>query len=320
VSNVVTVTPSASQSAACGTAICSGGDAEVKVVLAQGGVPLVGREVRFDVVSGDIRVITSPPGVDEVDSLSGSTTTDATGTARIRIRVLANATSQTAILQITDVSSGFTQTTSATIAASTNAPLTAVPNVVRFTGPDGSSCASGIGADVIVSGGRPPYQIAQTAAFIISPTTVTQSGGTFTVKSTGQCAEEGLVIGTGGTAIAIVDASGGSTSVTAINNPAPATPTSSFIVSPTSVTLDSCDAVATFNLIGGTGSYSFASGSNGLAVKKISASQMTIGRTNTVPTRTTITSTPITVSFTDGKSAIPVVVNLVGAAIGTCPP
>src|SRR6185503_214050 len=63
VSNVVTVTPSASQSAACGTAVCSGGDAEVKVVLSQAGVPLVGRTVQFDVVSGDIRIIVSPPGV-----------------------------------------------------------------------------------------------------------------------------------------------------------------------------------------------------------------------------------------------------------------
>jgi len=184
VSNVVTVTPSASQSAACGTAVCSGGDAEVKVVLSQGGVPLVGRTVQFDVVSGDVRIITSAAGTPETDELSGTTTTDSSGTARIRVRVNANATSQTALLRVTDVSSGSSQTVSITIAPGSNAPLNAQPATVNFTGSTGNSCASGITASVIVFGGHPPYTLSSPGAFTVNPPVLTASGSTFTIGAT----------------------------------------------------------------------------------------------------------------------------------------
>jgi hypothetical protein len=250
VSNVVTVTPSASQPAACGTAICSGGDAEVKVALSQAGVPLVGRIVRFDVVSGDVRIITSAPGDPENDALSGTTTTDSTGAAIVRVRVLADATSQTALLQITDVSSGSTQRTSITIAPASNAPLNAQPSTIVFQGVDAGTCATGIQADVIVFGGRPPYLVSQPGSFSVSPTVITNNGGRFTVGATGQC--------TSGSQIAVVDSNGATVSVTASNKlsdlPAPVT-TVPFQVSPSSATLASCNAVANFTLSGGSGSY-----------------------------------------------------------------
>ncbi len=50
--NDVTITPSATQSASCSPALCSGGDAEVTVTISQGGIPLAARGVRFEVVSG----------------------------------------------------------------------------------------------------------------------------------------------------------------------------------------------------------------------------------------------------------------------------
>src|SRR6185312_6798891 len=78
------------QSAACGTAVCSGGDAEVKATLSQAGVPLTGRTVRFDIVSGDVGIITSAPGLPETTGTTATATTDSTGTARIRIRVSPN--------------------------------------------------------------------------------------------------------------------------------------------------------------------------------------------------------------------------------------
>src|SRR5204862_540939 len=112
INNTVTVTPSASQSAACGKSVCAGGDAEVKVVLAVNGVPLTNREVRFDVVSGDYRIITGSVAGVETLALSGTAFTDANGVARIRVRVLPNATSQTALLTITDVAAGATLQTS----------------------------------------------------------------------------------------------------------------------------------------------------------------------------------------------------------------
>lgn len=265
INNVVTITPSASQSAACGTAVCAGGDAEVRVTLAQNGFPLVGRTVRFDVISGDVRIITSAAGLPETLSTSGTTTTDDTGSARMRIRVLNDATSQTALLQVTDTSSGFTQRAAVTIAPSSNAPLNAQPSTIVFQGTTPQTCASGISADVIVFGGRPPYLISQPGSFTVSPSLVTQSGGRFTVTANGQCSA--------GSQIAVVDGNGATVSVTASNTlsavPAPTPPTTpEFSVAPTQVTLNSCNDTASVIAVGGTGAYFASSGSSAVAVRQ----------------------------------------------------
>ncbi|HEX3097197.1 MAG TPA: hypothetical protein VHQ02_05735 [Usitatibacter sp.] len=256
VSNVVTVTPSASQSAACGTAVCSGGDAEVKVVLSQGGIPLVGRAVQFDVVSGDIRIIVSAPGASEDDELSGTATTDSSGTARIRIRARSDATSQTALLQITDVASGSSQTASITVAPATNAPLNAQPATIAFIGPSANVCATGTRADVIVFGGRAPYAISQPGTFTINTTSVPESGGRFTVEATGQC--------TTSSPIAVVDSNGASVTVTASNQPGTSAAISSVVVAPKDVTIGGCNDQVTVAIAGGLGSgnYFAASGSS----------------------------------------------------------
>jgi hypothetical protein len=301
ISNVVTITPSASQSAACGTSICSGGDAEVKAILTQGGSPLVGRAVRFDVVSGDIRIITSPAGAPETLGLSGSTSTDSTGAARIRVRVLADATSQTALLQITDVASGSTQRTSVSIAPSSNAPLNAQPATIVFQGVDAGTCASGISADVIVFGGRPPYLISQPGSFSVFPTVVTQNGGRFTVGATGQCSA--------GSQIAVVDGNGATVSVTASNKlsdlPVP-TPTAAFLVSPSSGTLSGCTSVANFTLSGGSGSYIGTASDSRLVVTVNGniGSVKPVSPFGTLPPFL-VTDKP-TVTFSDGKTSVSV--------------
>jgi hypothetical protein len=315
ISNVVTITPSSSQSAACGTAVCSGGDAEVKVVLAQNGVPLVGRQVRFDVISGDVRIITSPAGVPETLGTSGTTTTDDTGTARMRIRVMADATSQTALLQVTDTNSGFTQRTSVTIAPSSNAPLNAQPSTIVFQGTAPETCANGVAADVIVFGGRPPYLISQPGSFAVSPTVVTNSGGRFTVTATGQCSA--------GSQIAVVDGNGATVSVTASNRlsdvPAPTptpTPTPTPIsATPNPVTLNSCSAVANVNLTGGSGTY-FATSGNPSVRATTNGSTGSIFRDPNSPNPGT---TAVTVTFSDGTRTTNVLVNLTGEASGQCP-
>lgn len=305
VSNVVTVTPSASQSAACGTAICSGGDAEVKVVLAQGGVALVGREVRFDVVSGDIRIITSAPGTPEVDSLSGTTTTDNTGTASMRVRVSSDATSQTALLQVTDVSSGFTQRVAVTIAPSSNAPLNAQPDTIVFQGTTAGTCASNLSADVIVFGGRPPYQISQPGSFVVSPTVVSVSGGRFTVSANGQCS--------GGSQIAVVDQNGATVSVTASNKlsdlpvPTPTTPTAPFVASNSTVDLTSCNTIANVTLSGGSGKY-FGTSSDATVVVAVSNNIGSIQMKS--PTVASTAPPQAKVTFSDGQTSNEVKVNI----------
>ena len=308
ISNTVTVTPSSSQSAACGSAICSGGDAEVKAVLSQAGVPLAGRQVRFDVVSGDARIITSPAGQPETLAVTGTTTTDNTGTARIRIRILANATSQTAILRITDVASGFVQTTSVTIAPSSNAPLNAQPSTIAFVGPDSSTCATGTQADVIVFGGHPPYSVSQPGAFSVSPTLVASSGARFTVSATGQCSSA--------VPIAVVDSNGATVSVNASNQPASISVTPpAFVVAPTSVALDTCLDSATVTLAGGLGpgSYFASSGIGGVTVS-VNGSIGVITRTHP----STINTTPVNVAFSDGRSVqtVAVSIGVLGGAPG----
>ena len=311
ISNVVTVTPSASQSAACGTAVCSGGDAEVRVVLAQDGIPLVGRQVRFDVVSGDVRIITSPAGSAETLATSGTTTTDDTGTARMRIRVLNDASSQTALLQVTDLSSGFTQRTSVTIAPASNAPLNAQPGTIVFQGTTPQTCASGISADVIVFGGRPPYLISQPGSFTVTPTIVTNSGGRFTVTANGQCSA--------GSQIAVVDGLGATVTVTASNTlsavpvPTPPTPTA-FSVAPTQVTLNSCTQSATVNLVGGTGGY-FASSGNPAVTSSVNGNTGFIRRASGPGPG----ATEARVAFSDGRSNAEVTVTFTGVATGVCP-
>lgn len=308
VSNVVTITPSSSQSSACGTAICSGGDAEVKVVLGIGGVPLRGRTVRFDVVSGDIRIITSAADLPETLSLSGTATTDDTGTARIRIRVLADATSQTALLQVTDTSTGFTQRTSVTIAPSSNAPLNAQPATIEFQGTAPGTCASGISADVIVFGGRPPYQISQPGSFSVTPTVVSSSGGRFTVSAIGQCANASQ--------IAVVDSNGATVAVTATNriSPVVGTTTTPFNVSPSSVTLTSCNDVANVTLSDGSGSYVGATSHSSIKAQ-VNTNIGSISRQSP----SGAVSSPQSVSFSDGKTVKQVDVTLTAGALLVCP-
>jgi hypothetical protein len=306
VSNIVTVTPSASQSAACGTSVCSGGDAEVKATLSQAGVPLSGRTVRFDVVSGDVRIISSAAGLPETLSLSDSTTTDTTGTARIRVRVLPDATAQTALLQITDVNSGSTQRTSVSIAPSSNAPLNAQPATIAFRGATGDKCASTGQADVIVFGGRPPYSISQPGTFTVNPTLVGSSGGRFTVTPTGQC--------TDGSPIAIVDSNGATVSISASNRTGSTSATPAFVAAPTDVTLDSCNTVATVALAGGSGTYFAASGNNAVAAT-VNGNTGVIQRSASAGP----VSTPVNVVFSDGQTTRQVTVNLAPGAKGTCP-
>jgi hypothetical protein len=226
----------------------------------------------------------------------------------MRIRVLADASSQTALLQITDLGSGFTQRTSVSIAPASNAPLNAQPNTIVFKGLAANTCASGIQADVIVFGGRPPYQISQPGSFNVSPTVVTQNPGRFTVGATGQCST--------GSTIAVVDALGSTVSVTVQNtlsDVAP-TPVPAFAVSPSSVSLNSCTDTANVTLVGGSGTYFGASGSGNVVVA-VSGSIGSIRRRGA----TGATATPVNVAFSDGQTTRQVTVDLTGAALGPCP-
>jgi len=321
VSNNITITPT---TAACAPAICSGGDAVVSTVISQGGIPLAARGIRFDVVSGDYRFITSPAGAPETTALSILTATDETGTARARIRALSAAPNQTAILQVTDVQTGAFQRTTLFLAQATGS-LTGfftVPESLTFTGDRADRCAiATVAGQVFVFGGTPPYTISNSSpsAFNVAPLVLTASGQSFTVSPNGQCQDA---------TVAITDSAGRTLTVALKNQlgtaavPTPA----ALAVSPTTVTLSSCTDVATVFVVGGNGAYS--AGSTQAYVMAIASGGSATGTAGSVRIQRTPTTNPngattATVSVTDGRTIVPVTVTLtatgVPPATGPCP-
>jgi hypothetical protein len=312
VSNVVTVTPTAPCNGNT-SSVCPGGDAQVRVVLTQNGIPLAGRVVSFTVVSGAISIVNSVNGVDTL-SRTGTTVTDANGAATIRVQADASAGAQTALIDITDVATGYTVRTAVQIGAAPNAALNAQPNSITFQGTAPNTCASGTQADVIVFGGKPPYSISNPGVFTVSPTVVTSNPGRFTVTATGQCSA--------GSQIAIVDANGATTNVTVTNklSDVQPTPTPTFTVAPTTVSLGSCSDRASVALTGGTGNYFAASGSGALvAAVGFDSSGNAVGVIQRAVPSDAPGAGPFSVAFSDGQASRTVTVNLTGpAANGGC--
>lgn len=319
VNNEITITPSSTQGLSCSPAICSGGDAEVSVSLSQSGFPLIGRAVRFDAISGDFRFITSTSGSSvEVLDTSVTVTTDATGRATARIRVLPNATNQTALLQATDTATGSFQRSSFVIsqATGTSPGFFGTPSSITFQGPRQDECAStNISGTFFVFGGTPPYNVRNTlSTLIVRPEIVTANGGSFTVTPTGGC------IGLPGVPITIQDAAGRTTSVNVANIPGTAA-IPALVATPTSVSLSSCSGTASIQVAGGRGPPYFATQSDVLNVNS------TGGGTVTVQRRPLPAGTPlplpeeVTIGISDGVSAVEVTVTLSGEARdSTCSP
>lgn len=308
VSNDITVTPTATQGGGCAPAVCSGGDAIVSATISQGGNPLPARGVRLEVVSGDFRFITSPPGSPEVLTESTTVITDQAGGVHARIRVLPGAPNQTAVLKITDLGTMAFQRATFTIAQATGSSpgFFAVPDTVSFTGPNNLSCALGTRADVFIFGGLPPYNIGNGGtAFSVSQNSVSSSGGSFYVVANGTCAEN--------VPIPIVDAAGRTTTVTVSNvlglNTVPA-----LVVSPDTVTLSDCNASATVTVAGGIPNSFTVSNTSGaiIASPNPSAGVITIQR---APNFTG--TSPLSVGVASGDKVATITVILTGDALNT---
>lgn len=311
INNTLTITPTSTQGASCAPAICSGGDAEVVATLGVGGVPLPARGTRFEVVSGDFRFITTPPGATaEVLDTQVVVITDEKGKARVRIRVLPGVPNQTAILQITDLGTLAFQRASFIIAQSTGSSpgFFTIPSALTFTGSRTDRCAdSGQNADILVFGGAPPYTVASTSsAFSVNPTFVATSGASFRITPNGTCADS--------IQIPVRDSAGHSVTVTASNKPG-TTAVPALAVAPTGVSLSSCNSVAFVTVAGGSGNYVASSGS-GSVIASANGSTVSISRAPNSPP----TTSPVNVGISDGSSVVSVTVTLTGSALGTCPP
>ncbi len=311
VSNMITIAPGSS---ACSPAVCSGGDAVVTATISQGGIPLPARGVRFEVISGDVRFITSAAGLAETVGLAVTTVTDETGAARVRLRALDAAANQTAVIQVTDLGSGAYQRTTLLIAraTATQAGFFTVPSAVTYTGPNNQQCASGLSSEIFVFGGTPPYTIANSApsAFATNTSVVNFSGGSFRVTPSGVCAEN--------VTIAVTDAAARTTTVTftnklGTNDPPPAP----LAVVPGSLSLTSCASTASAVIVGGKTTTYVAASSNGIVLATVNGSLLTVSR---APGPFTAPVSGVTVTVTDGTSVVSVPVTLSGtASTGPCP-
>ena len=313
VANDITITPSSTQAAACGTNIvCSGGDALVTATISQGGIPLPARGVMFSVVSGDFRFITSDPNA-SVETLDTQTivNTDQTGKASARIRVFASAPNQTALVQVTDQGTGAYLRAPFIIAQSTGTSpgFFLTPSSVTFQGTRTDQCANtSTSANFFIFGGVPPYTVASTSsALFLNRTNVSCSGCSFAVTPSGTCIPDP------GTPIIVQDSAGHTASATVKNVPGTQSPPA-LVVGPTTVSLTSCNTVAAVTAAGGTGNYMAVSGNSAVQVFQ---SGNTFGIQRAQPTPAT--PGPVTVSISDGSNTVDVTVDLVGQGAGACP-
>jgi hypothetical protein len=310
VNNNVTVTPNILQSASCNPALCSGGDADVRVTLSQGGIPLAARGVRFEVIQGDYRFITSLPGASvETTALVQDVATDQSGIARARIRATALAPNQTALLQVTDLASGAFQRTVFSIAQFTgNTPaFFTVPSSLTFTGPADNTCASSAQANVSIFGGSPPYQVAGgSSGFTVTPTVVGTNGGTFQIflASTPQCLTN--------FPIAVTDATGRTITMLLSNQAGSGSlPPTAVRAEPATLSL-LCGAGGTPNsatvvIVGGTGT--FAASSNHPRVSA-NAVQRVVTIRREIADGAVVYPTSALVTVTDGNSSAVVTVTV----------
>lgn len=319
VNNEITITRTSTITGCTGVALCSGGDAEVTVRLSQGGIPLAARGVRFDVLSGDFRFITTPPGTaPEVLQLTTSTASDQTGVARARIRILPAAANQTAQMQITEIASGAFQRTSFVIAQVTQADASfyTVPASLDLIGPQQGMCATA-SANFFVYGGTPPYTIGNTSQFFgVAPSVVSANAGVFQlVANGGPCPSDGIAA-----TILVTDAAGRVRQVPITNKPT-TDALQPLAVTPTTVSLESCDAEATVTIAGGTGAYFYATGSGAIANTSIVGRTATVRRNKpstgiAIPAGQTFVE--VTVGISDGLTTQPVTVRLSGLGAGNC--
>jgi hypothetical protein len=250
--NSLTFAPSGGD---CGTDLCSGQTGTTTVVATgPGGVPLVARQIRFDIVFGPIGIITSNPGSPLVQTFTVAT--DSTGKAVASIQAIINASTQPAQIRATDVTSGQQQIANFTVVNSTVAgqsPLTVIPATATITGSTATTCSTGFRIDYFIYGGNPPYTISSTfpASVVLVNTTVPRSGGFFEAITNGACVDP--------LQFTIVDSAGKQTTATLINKVGTTTappPTALLLTPPTVADPTGCAGKTySFLISGGTPPY-----------------------------------------------------------------
>lgn len=171
--------------------VCSGQNATVSIrVTAAGGVPIAGRQVRFDVVQGQYAIQTSNPGAPLAQTQT--VVSDANGDARVVIAVPPNTSTQVALIRATDVTTGNQVTGQFVIEQQQDVgtQLTMLPTgTTTINGPSANVCSSGVRVTHYIFGGTPPYrvQVNFPDAVTLVGVPVLVSGGGFDVITNGTC-------------------------------------------------------------------------------------------------------------------------------------
>jgi hypothetical protein len=174
-------------------AICSGESGLASVVLRSNAVSaLPNRQVRFDVVQGAYNFVTNQAGTTFAKTIT--VVTDQNGKADAVIRTDAAASSQAALIRVTDVTSGNRVDGSFTIvqAIDGRGVLSVVPTAWEVTGYFKDECPGG-SVDYLIYGGQAPYtvtnslpsRVALSANGVSSVTSVIvpEAGGRFSASS-----------------------------------------------------------------------------------------------------------------------------------------
>jgi len=252
---------------------CSGTDSIVTLVPVSNGALYGNREFQFDKVRGDFQFVVENPAVTPQLVNQIRVRTDQSGKAIVRLRVTNGAPTQLATYKVTDVATGVTVDVVFLIVQ--QAPVDAislVPDTLAFTGASTLRCGSG-SADVNIFGGSPPYTIAPAPGLAVSPTTVDNSGGRFTVTiglTAPPCPPSSTII---------VTDSRGSVGTVTVSNAAGTTAPPAVTAAPTSLTL-ACGQTGQVTVVGGTGTPFTATSSHPFVSAIIGGSVLSITRAN----------------------------------------
>ncbi|WP_171095963.1 hypothetical protein [Usitatibacter rugosus] len=300
IANAITITPS---SAACTPAICTGEEALVTATISQAGIPLPARGVRFDVVSGDVRFITTPVNTSpEVLATTVLTTSDQLGQARVRLRVLPGAPNQTALIQITDPETLAFQRVAITVRqvpGPGNTAFFVIPDTVTFTGPFANTCANNPTASIVIFGGTPPYNVVATVP-LSGGGIVTASGTPVTIRGNGSTCFTDIPV-------TITDATGRTIVATFSSQQGTGTaPPAAVTIVPGSAAITACGGSVNLAIQGGSttlgAAFGVASSSSAVTVAVTGRTITATRVTSVAPAPPVPSASPVTISATDGTT------------------
>jgi hypothetical protein len=245
-------------------AVCTGETVTASAILrAANASPIPNRQVRFDVIFGAFLFVTDSAGANASKTTTG--TTDQNGRVTTLFKVDPAATSQSAVIRVTDLVTGNRVDTAFSIVSVTNgsAGYTAIPSGYSGKAFYKGECG-GTSGDFLIYGGQPPYTVRSSLTAVrlsvngvtSDPVIVTSSGGRFTASTALQGCSGGFESN-----IVITDANGRNITVTykeeeGSNDRVVPTPTD-LVASPKAVIFNSCATPrsVTYSIVGGTAPY-----------------------------------------------------------------